>query len=179
MEPILPEAQPGQLLLIVAPARLTRQIVLELTAKLAIRGPVDVFDGGNGFDAHRVARTLRRQTADLASALRRIHIARAFTCYQAAAHLANIPATANPKLIMDLLATFYDENVALPESTRLLAQCIEHLQRLSRAAPVVMSSSPPLARQEARLSLLHQLDACAGRTLVFEGLPPPEPPVLF
>ncbi len=176
MEPILPEVTPGQLLLVIAPSRFTRLHVLELAARLALRGPVTVFDNGNCFDAYLVARSVRRQTPDLAAVLGRIHIARSFTCYQAAALLARSPATSTPKLVLDLLSTFYDENVALPECTRLLTECTRHLQRLSRAAPVVVSASPPSAHQVGRLPLLRQLEDTTEKTLVFLH-PLPQPPL--
>jgi hypothetical protein len=45
-------------------------------------------DGGNRFDAHQIARYIRRQSSQLDAILGRIAIARAFTCYQMAALLA-------------------------------------------------------------------------------------------
>ncbi len=124
--------------------------MLELAARLALSGELRVLDGGNRFNVYPVARTIRRYSPELTAALARIRLARAFTCYQAAAMLAEMPAEPRPLLVIDLLATFYDESVNLNESRRLLAGCIPHLQRLSRCAPVVVSAKPPAPRQPER-----------------------------
>ncbi len=175
MKPIFAEIQPGQRFLIVAPPALLRPVTLEISAWLAMRGPVEVLDGGNGFDAYRVARTLRRHTPDLAAALRRIRVARVFTCYQMAALLSRTPATQAPKLVMDVLATFYDENVALPECARLLSETIRHLHRLSLAAPLVVSAHPPAASQPDRSLLLARLEQITEKILVLEHPSPQRP----
>jgi hypothetical protein len=120
-------------------------------------------DGGNQFNVYPVARAVRRQTADLTAALGRIYLARAFTCYQMSVLLADTPAGCTPILVLDLLSTFYDENVTLSESQRLLAAGLLHLQRLSRTAPVVVSTRPPGMLCADRLPLVEQLTAAADQ----------------
>lgn len=56
--------------------------MLEMSALLALRGPVRVLDNGNSYNALYVARFIRQQTVRLDDALSRIAVARAFTCYQ-------------------------------------------------------------------------------------------------
>ena len=102
-------------------------LMLELSARLSAAGDLRVLDGGNRFNVYPVARAVRRYTSDLTGALARIRLARAFTCYQMAALLAETPADGLPTLVIDLLATFYDDNAKLTESQRLLADCIPHL----------------------------------------------------
>ncbi len=118
---------PGKWGLIAAP-RALRPALLALVGRLAQNGPVCVLDGGNQFNTYQVARAVggRREL------LNRIQLARAFTCYQMLALLESTPVLASPFLVLDLLATFQDENVPLPERLRLLDQCILHLHRLSR-----------------------------------------------
>ncbi len=142
-----------------------------LAAQLALRGPVSVLDGGNRFQAYRVAQLLRRGTVDLNTAARRLSIRRAFTCYQMLALLQDTPALRQPYLILDLLASFYDEHVPLPEVCRLLEACLQQLERLRRIAPVVVTLAPPLV--EGRAGLVEQVCARADQLFTFQ---PPEPP---
>jgi hypothetical protein len=130
---------------------LRRQVVSEWIARLALVGPVHVLDGGNVFDAYRVARLIRAQTHDLEAIMGQIIVRRAFTCYQMAALLAN---TANrrgerrsplphPVVVLELLATFADENVPPRERERLFEQCLADLKRLSRRSPTLVSVTCP------------------------------------
>jgi len=150
------------LMLVIAP-QAGRTGMLELAARLALAGPLHVLDGGNQFNVYPVARALRRQTADLTAALSRIQMARAFTCYQVSAMLAQAPTGSMPILALDLLSTFYDENVTPAESQRLLAGGLIQLQRLSRSAPVVVAVSPPGPLSMDRLPLLEQLKSAASQ----------------
>lgn len=168
----------NQLLVLSAPHAAV-PMMLELAARLALSGEVRVLDGGNRFNVYPVARTVRRYTAELTSALARIHLTRAFTCYQAAALLAEMPADARPLLAIDLLATFYDESVRVGESRRLLNGCITHLQRLSQAAPLVVSVRPPAAPFPERRVLLEILQEAAAGAWQMEPLPIPRAPSLW
>ena len=132
----------NHLLLLVAP-HAAGAVMLELAARLSLNGRLRVLDGGNRFNIFPVARTIRRYTAELNGALARIQLSRAFTCYQMAAMLAEAPADELPTLVVDLLSTFYDDNVSLAESQRLLEDCLPHLKRLSQGAPLVVSVKPP------------------------------------
>ena len=69
----LPALYPGQLHLLLA-ARPTRyELVNALIARLAAGGQLLVLDGGNCFQAHRIARLLRRSTPHLEATLNNIH----------------------------------------------------------------------------------------------------------
>ena len=93
----------------------------------------------------RQARAIRRQISDLNAALQRILLSRAFTCYQMVVMLDEVAAAPFPipTLALDLLATFYDENVTLVESQRLLRGCIRRLQQVSQQVPVIVSVHLP------------------------------------
>ena len=168
----------NQLLVLTAP-HAAAPMLLELAARLSLSGELRVLDAGNRFNVYPVARTIRRYTAELSAALVRIQLARAFTCYQAAAMLAELPTDARPLLVLDLLATFYDESVSLPESQRLLQACLAHLQRLSRSAPVVVSAKPPAPRRDGRTVLVETLQAAASGAWQLEALPVPSAPTLW
>jgi hypothetical protein len=151
--------------------------MLDLAARLAVGGPLCVFDCGNLFNIYPVARAIRRRTSALNEALGRIHLARAFTCYQVLALFEESPAGSVPTLVLDFLAMFYDEDVKLPESQRLLRRCLEALHRLSQAAPVIVSARPPKPIVYAeRIGLLEQLRSAAGAQWEEESLNPPQFP---
>jgi len=154
-------------------------LMLELSARLSAAGELRVLDGGNRFNVYPVARAVRRCTPDLTGALARIRLSRAFTCYQVAALLAETPADGLPTLVIDLLATFYDDNVKLAESQRLLADCIPHLKRLSQFAPVVASARPPVPLCVEKEVLADALQAAAGGSWQLEALPAPKMPTLW
>ena len=147
LNPSLPADFPSLLLderlaVIVAP-RAGHSFMLDLAARLAVHGPLRVLDGGNQFNAYPVARSIRSYTADLTRALQGIHMARAFTCYQMTSLIADAVEDSTPTLVLDLLATFYDENVNLGESRRLLSSCLVRLKQLAQTAPVVVGVQPP------------------------------------
>lgn len=150
---LIPEPITGQFTLVVLP-RGAAGLMLRAAARLACRGPLRVLDCGNCFNTYQVALELRRLGADpLEAALERIRAARAFTCYQALTLLETSPALPTPTLVLDLLGTFRDESVALPERRRLLRGAIDHLQRLAEVAPLLVSVSPRPEAAGARVGI--------------------------
>ncbi|HEY59494.1 MAG TPA: hypothetical protein G4N92_02235 [Anaerolineae bacterium] len=168
----------NSLLVLVAP-HAASALMLELAARLAVAGRLRVLDGGNCFNVYPVARAVRRRTAELQAALARIQLARAFTCYQMAVMLAEVPCDGVPTLVIDLLATFYDENVSLAETRRLLDTSVHHLRRMSKRAPVVVSAKPPAPICPERGVLLEELQDAASQSWQMEPLPAPAPPMLW
>jgi hypothetical protein len=176
----LPEPSPGYIWLVLA-RHAARQPMLDLAARLAQRGTLRVLDGGNSFNAYAVARSLGRWAGeagkDLENALKRISVARAFTCYQVLTLLSETPTAPYPTLVLDLLSTFYDENVELYESQRLLESCVGHLLRLSGLAPVVVSAQALVTRQpvQDRSCLVQILENVAHQVLYEDSSPPVDP----
>jgi len=142
---IIPAASPGELILLEAPRTALKQALLPLVARLAPGSALRILDCGNCFNVYVVARELRRHTTGVQEALERIHVSRAFACYQAAALLAETTAEmlsgTLPTIVLDLLSTFADENVGEAERRRLLAGCVHHLLRLKHGAAVTVSVS--------------------------------------
>ncbi len=120
----------NRLLVLSAPHAAVRWM-LELAARLALSGPLRVLDGGNRFNVYPVARTIRRYSAELTAALARIELVRAFTCYQLAAMLQEMPADGRPLLVLDMLATFYDESVNWMKAAAAFG-CIPHCSASAR-----------------------------------------------
>jgi hypothetical protein len=157
----------GELGLVIGP-RAERVAMLELSATLALHGAVRVLDGGNSYNALYVARYIRRHTVQLDETLNRITLARAFTCYQMVSLLQETAVSPHPTLILDLLATFYDESVAVQEAQRLLRQGVAQLNRLRRLAPVIVSLRPPPPHQPDRAALSQPLEKIADHLLIRE-----------
>ena len=128
-------------LIVVSSHNAARDEIAALSAKLALHGPVTVLDGGNCFPFYRFARLIRSKTFEGAVAVKRLFIRRAFTCYQMLELLSSSPALDQPYLILNLLGTFYDEQIPEREIRRLLDTCLVEVNRLSMTAPVMISSS--------------------------------------
>jgi len=160
--PKLPTLFPGSINLLLAPNPLRRNLATHLSVQLAKNGPLRILDGGNRFDLRGLARELRWQTHYYQAALAGVYVARAFTCYQMAALLAETSAQPIPTLVTDLLSTFQDENVAFNERRRLLGSCLEQLQRLSHKTILLVSADPQPPE------LLAPLTAAAGQIWRFE-----------
>jgi hypothetical protein len=168
----------GRLALVIAPGQALERL-LDLTAHLAPQGQLRVLDGGNSFNVYTVASYLRRRTPHLKEALQNIRVARAFTCYQMLALLESTPTSPAPTLVLDLLATFYDESVSLDERQRLLLNSLAQLRRLSLAAPVGVAARLPPADQPERHELLALLEGAAHQVWRFEPEIPRPPLRLF
>jgi len=151
---------PKSITLVVGPQGRADKMV-ELAASVALRGEVHVLDAGNSFSAFGAARYVRRRTPRSGKVLRRIKVARAFTCYQVLSLLRKTPDTPDPKIVMGLLSTFRDESVSLEESRRLLEVVVGELYRLRRNAAVAVSVSRP--PQPERAGLVDYLVSAADR----------------
>ncbi len=133
----LPTPQTGKLSLVVAP-RPALKGLMTMLASLALRGQVLVIDGGNCFDGYALARILRQHTHEVEAALRQVLLSRAFTCYQMVAMLAELPADDTPAIVLDILATFLDENVNFTKRLHLLNNSLNLLRHISQNAPVAI-----------------------------------------
>lgn len=143
---------------LVAP-QAAREEMLDMAAQLAVAGPLRVLDGGNHFNVYTVARAIGRRTVQVEETLEQIQVARAFTCYQMLALLAESAAGPVPTLVLDLLCTFYDESVPLFERRRLLEAALEHVRRLSQGGPVVVSTRMPSRSYPERVDLVEMVQA--------------------
>ncbi len=171
------QLSPRQLHLVLAPHRAQRQMMTVLTARLAVTNRVRLVDAGNCFDGYGLARQLRQRTSSWQAALDRVSVARAFTCYQVETLLTESVADFSPVLVLNLLDTFYDENVKLSERMRLLEVSLSELRRLCRSASVAVSASLPNRNQPGEL--LEILAGAAGQVWSFEEPQPAEPLRLF
>ncbi len=140
-------------------------LILNLIAQLARLHPLRVIVGGNRFDAHQLARIIRRHTVQLDQTLERIQQARPFTCYQTLKLLAETEPAA-PLVVLDLLTTFYDQNISDSESMRLVHLATSHLQRLGRQVPVLVTLRP--AAIQSRSALVEIVQAAADQLYIYD-----------
>ncbi len=145
--------------LIIGPTSMTDQL-LTLVAYLALAGTVNVLDAGNHFDLIQVAYTIRRATPDLHIIADRVKVVRAFTCIEAVKGLQQMEAGA-PLIIIDLLATFYDDAVSDKRSLLLVEECLSQIGRLKAEAGVVASVRDDCSEDSSRAGLLPLLRAGA------------------
>jgi len=163
MDSLLPVIRKGKLLVIHGN---TREPMSVLAAELALRGPVTIFDGGNRFAPYRVTSLLRQRTTNIYSASARLFIRRAFTCYQMLALLGNARPLPQPYLLLDLLSTFYDDQITHHEADRLLSLCLQYIARLRDRAPIVISLSSPALSE--RTFLIEKICEQADHVIVLE-----------
>jgi len=150
--------------------------MLDLAARLALRGPLYMLDCGNRSNMYHVARELRPLTSDPAAMLANIRLSRAFTCFQVHALLEKlVPEAGVPVLVMDLLSTFVDESVQLEESVLTFNRTMDCIERASLVTPVVVSAKPLLSISSPRLVLLAELKRRATRIWEELSLSEPEP----
>ena len=135
--------------------------VAQVMAELALRGPLTVLDGGNRFPAFHLIRLISSRIPDPSSILQHTFVRRAFTCYQMLALLEGTPALPQPYILLDLLATFYDEQISVQEVHRLLDGCLRQVERLCQTSPVLVTTTPPPTAERAFLA--EQLCARAGQ----------------
>jgi hypothetical protein len=165
---IITLSQTPSLQFLIAPPDFQREVSLQFIADLAQSGPVRVLDGGNRFDLLTLNRELRRRELPLYAALERVQVARAFTCYQMATMLEEPAPKGIPTLVLNLLATFHDENASLTERLRLLEICLYCLNKNARHSPVLVALHP----QPDEEPFLVRVRDAANRVWVFE---PPQP----
>jgi hypothetical protein len=173
----LPELAPGRLWVVSTPHSAMR-LLLSLAARIALESSVRVLDCGNCFNVYTVTQELHQHTMHTTPALRRISVARAFTCYQVTTLLESTPQDATPTLVLDLLATFHDESVKPGERRRLLDRNVAALRRLSRQGSVMVSIHPKVSRapdaaqEQAAGGFYEVLEEAADQVWRFEAQAP-------
>lgn len=134
-----------QLSVVSAAADSSTRLLLAVTARLALTHSVVVMDGGNRFNAYAVARQIRQHQVDVTGPLRRIQVARAFTCQQLFAIMEATPCDQRPKIVLDLLGTFHPDELSVVERMQLFTRCLKHLYRMSRTAHTLVGVRLPAA----------------------------------
>jgi hypothetical protein len=144
-----------------------RHRLLIAAAQMAYTRSLSVLDCGRQYDATVVARAARGR----AEIIDRIQVQRAFTCFEAARLIQTHAASLVPVLILDLLATFQDENVPFGMRRHLLEESILSMQALNRGAGLAVSVHPLPDSPEAHW-MLDCLRSAASQVLAYEAPAP-------
>lgn len=150
--------------MLLAPKPLRPQI-LAFVARLAEQMPLLVLDGGNQFNAYHVARLVHGRPKILSG----INISRAFTCYQMLTLLEGLNPRHETILLLDFLATFFDESASFADRSRLLTISLEHIRKLTLQNGLLVTVHPPAIASAESDALITQL------TREADGVWMPEP----
>ena len=167
------QAPPGKLFCVHGDRSVFR-LSLYAASHALLRGvPVALVDGTNRFDAYFIAEFARKVTSQTRKCvtpeelLKRIHIARAFTCYQMEATVTErLPAFLKQKgatiaIIFGLLDTFYDEQAPLFEVQASIGRIITALQRLKAENISVLLASQDMKLESKERNTLFPRVAAA------------------
>ncbi len=136
-------------------------VMSELIAEQALEGPLQVIDCGSVYSADQVGGHLRARTTEVRECLKRVHLARAFTCGEVADKLDAVDPGNRPVVVLDLLQPFYGELVGPDECRHELSRCLARLKQLGELAPVVVSARAPAEGFAARMFWLLELEGDA------------------
>lgn len=136
---ILPALTQGRLCVALTHPAMGHGWLMQPLAIMALRGPLNIIDGGNHFNAYRLAKAIRARGVDPTPVLKQVYISRSFTCHQLAACLASVSLHSSPLIVLDFLATFQDENVPLAERKRLFLTCKTRSIQVARHHPTLIT----------------------------------------
>ncbi len=140
----------------------------------ALGGDVVYVDGGNTADPLRFVAQARRVGVDPETALRKIHVARAFTAYQMTSLVRGMEARAAERgarmvVAASLVDLFLDPDMWWPEAYELLGQCVEILGDLtSRYGTVTLVTNYRLSKLLQKGGLQRFLYGASDRVVRFE-----------
>jgi hypothetical protein len=136
--------------------------LLLICAKLAEHVPLTVLDCNRRYDPSVVIRAARGRM----EITDRIQSQRAFICYEVAKLLQRTSTSKVPILVLDMLSSFYDENVPLNMRRFLLEDSILHLKRLSNGGGVAVFVQPPPVVSDSRC-LFERLQSAASQVTTY------------
>jgi len=137
--------------------------LLTACATLAERGPLLVLDCNRRYNPAVVARAARGRP----EITDRIQSQRAFICYEVVKLLQRTPTSRIPALVLDMLASFYDENVQYRMRWFLMENAILHLKRLSGGGGVAVFVQPPPAGSDS-FPLFERFQSAASQVLTYQ-----------
>lgn len=115
-----------------------RSNLTEFIAAQILTGPLLVISGSEWLPAFELSRILRSRTIEVKETLNHLYTVRVSTCFRLFDSLANIPSNGEPILVLDVLHTFYDEDIPLRVRLFKLRECCRQLKRLALYRPVIL-----------------------------------------
>lgn len=140
MRQIVPLARAGSVYLFQGERGTLRAAMQELVDHFGIQGFVQVIVGGNRIAFDHLPLLLGEQIGSVYAIMDRILVSRAETCYQMQDVLAALEPGSAPIVIIDMLESFYEEDLTVQEVTLLLQKCLRRIQELSKTAPILIGS---------------------------------------
>jgi len=162
--PSLPVVKPVQKALIIGEQ--SEDLVIYLSALAASRGfQVLVADGANSFDPYLVSRFARREGLPPEALLKKIWVARAFTCHQMVTLIRErldpmiLPGAPPPPLVVLLgpCTLFFDEEVSGEEATLLFRRVLAKVNERSEKGIFFLMGQPFSGLNRSRGFLLQEL----------------------
>jgi hypothetical protein len=144
-----------------------RSQFLTMAASLAYRGPLTILDCGRQYDPTLAAIALEGR-AEIADRIKTRH---AFICSESVRLLQSTPISKAPVIVLDLLSSFYDENVRVNQRQFLLENAIQQLNRICRGSGAGVIVYPPPS-SAVSLQLFNRLKFAATRVVTYETPPP-------
>ena len=147
------------------------RISLHAAAHALLHGStIALVDGTNRFDAYFIAEFARRVSTKPEDLLKRIFIARSFTCYQMEATITDrlpeflMKTNSKIAIIFGLLDSFYDEQAPMFEVKGSVQRVIAALQKLKQSdISVLLASRDVKLESRGRNGLMPQLLASMDR----------------
>jgi hypothetical protein len=149
-------ARPGQIYLVAGNGRSIWPHTQMIADVLGILGPLRIILGGNRYKLDYLPVLLGRRVIDIYTILNQIKVSRAETCYQMLDALQKTPGDSTPLIVMELLSSFYDENLSSEEVTGVLNSCVAAIIRLSKSTPIIITADPDTRRPHL-IDLLYKL----------------------
>lgn len=144
----------------------------EFVGRFALQTEIKVIVGANRISFDQLPLILGERVGEVYEVMDRILVSRAESCYQMEDVLAALEPGPAPIIIIDMLASFYDEDLSLGEVTLLLKKCLRRIHQLSDAAPILISAEVDAARPE----LLELLERHCDQRFYFQPEEPaPDP----
>ena len=110
----------------------------DLIAHLILKGPLFVISGDEWLPAFALPRIIRRHTTQVKAIMGRLYTVRASTCYRLLDSLSSTAPNGEPILVLELLNTFYDEDIHIRTRLIKFRDCCRELKRLSYHRPVMV-----------------------------------------
>lgn len=134
-------AEPNGYCLLIAP-HAAGDVLLRLTAHLAMQGRVNLLDAALRFDVHRVARLVRQQSVNVQVALEQIELVRVFNACQLLDGLRAFEHDRSPVLILGALALFETDLLGSQRERRLLHDYLTLLCEFGKQRMVFVGTKP-------------------------------------
>ncbi len=147
-------------------------LTVYLTALAASLGlNVLVADGANAFDPYVVSKFARKEDIPAEELLKKIFVARAFTCHQFATLIRErlepglSPGASSLIVLLGPCTMFLDEDVPGAEATLLFRKTLAQVQKMNRAGIAFLMSQSFSAFNSRRRLLLRELIGLADAVL--------------